>query len=361
MREIADVRVLQPVAFMPVVKPLPPWARRSEHEAYGLRIEPQPMLYVPGVLKSLDALWLARSIRRVIARHIQTRRVDAIDAHFGYPDGVGCVRVARSLRLPAFVTIRGSETDFLRTPGIGAQLVAALNAATGCISVSHSLRELAISYGVEGERVRVIPNAVDRRIFAPGSRELARRSLGLDGAQKIIVSVGHLISGKRHHVVVQALSRVREHFPNAVLAIIGGAAYDREYPAYLERVVREQGLGNHVRMIGRVPQATVSSWLRAADVFALATEREGCCNAVLEALAAGLPVITTPVGDNAHFVRPGVNGALVPVDDVSGFAGALTRALGREWDAQEISRALDVGNWDDVARRVIDFIDERTS
>jgi teichuronic acid biosynthesis glycosyltransferase TuaC len=356
----ADVRIVQPVPFFPIVKPSPRWATAGAHAFQGVRIEPEPMFYLPGVMKSLDSLWLARSAGRKVA-HIKHRgTVDLIDAHFGYPDGVGSVRLGATLGLPVFVTIRGSETDFLRTPGIGPQLVKSLNAATGCISVSHSLRRLAMDHGIDGDRMCVIPNAVDRAVFRPESREAARQQLGLDPNAPLIVSVGHLIAGKRHHVLVRALAGVRKTYPTATLALIGGPAYDRAYPAELERITREVGLSEHVRMLGRLPQPLVNTWLQAADVFALATEREGCCNAVLEALAAGRPVISTPVGDNSHFVQDG-NGALVPVDDVPAFEQALTSALGRGWDAELISRGLDVGDWDDVARKVVEFFAERLS
>jgi glycosyltransferase involved in cell wall biosynthesis len=317
------------------------------------------MFYVPGVLKHLDGMWLARSAGRKIREIMRAQRIDAIDAHFGYPDGVGCVRVAQELGIPSFVTIRGSETDFLRKPKISEQLITALNTATGVISVSHSLRHLAMKHGVDGKRIQVIPNAVDRTVFKPGSRDEARRRLGIEPGARLIVSVGHLISGKRHHVLVRTLRGLRARFPTAMLGIIGGAAYDRSYPEELERIIREEGVAANVRMIGRVPQASVNDWLQAADVFALATEREGCCNAVLEALAAGTPVVTTPVGDNAHFVRPGVNGALAPVDEVAAFERAIGDAFERTWDAHAISRGLDVGDWDDVARRVLEFMHER--
>jgi glycosyltransferase involved in cell wall biosynthesis len=359
MSKLADVRVVQPVAYLPGVRPLPDWARAPAHQTQGLRIEPEPMFYVPGVLKHLDGMWLARSAGRKIRQLMRAQRIDAIDAHFGYPDGVGCVRVAQELGIPAFVTIRGSETDFLRKPKIGEQLVTALNTATGVISVSHSLRQLAMDHGVDGQRIRVIPNAVDRNVFKPGSRDEARRRLGIDANARLIVSVGHLISGKRHHVLVRALRGLRARFPTAMLGIIGGAAYDRTYPEYLERIIKEEGVAAKVRMIGRVPQASVNDWLQAADLFALATEREGCCNAVLEALAAGRPVVTTPVGDNAHFVQPGTNGALAPVDDVAAFERAIGDTFERNWDAQAISRGLDVGGWDDVAHRVLEFMQER--
>lgn len=359
LSQVADVSVIQPVPYFPVARSLPEWAITGPHTVRGLSIEPAPMFYLPGVLKSLDSRWLARSARRRIELLRQGRRIHLIDAHFGYPEGVGCVRLGQALGLPVFVTVRGSETDLLPTPGIGPQLVRALNAANGCISVSHALRDLAIEHGVDAGRIRVIPNAVDRGVFRPAPPEAARRALGLDPAAPLVVSVGHLIAGKRHHVLVRAFSGLQRLHPRAQLAIIGGPAYERSYPGELARLVTDLGLGSQVRLLGRVPQPLVSTWLQAASVFALATHREGCCNAVLEALAAGRPVVTTPVGDNTHFVREGVNGFLVGVDDVESLGRALAAALARGWDPQAISRGLEVGDWGEVARQVVDFFEER--
>jgi teichuronic acid biosynthesis glycosyltransferase TuaC len=359
LAQLADVRVVQPVPYFPIAKPLPSWAKAGERVHRGLAIEPAPMLYLPGMLKFLDAWWLARSARRSIEGLQRLRPVDLIDAHFGYPDGAGCVSVGRSLGLSVFVTIRGFETEFLRTPGIGVQIVRSLNAATGVISVSHSLRQVAIEHGVDGDRVRVIPNAIDRAVFQPGSREAARRTLELDADAPLVLSVGHLVVRKRHHVLVRAFAGLRRLYPTATLAIIGAAVHERSYPEELARVVRDAGLGGHVRMLGPLPQPQVNTWLQACDVFALASHREGCCNAVLEALAAGRPVVTTPVGDNAHYVSAGVNGALVPVDDVAGLEHALATALGRSWDARAIARTLEVGDWTAVAREVLSFFRER--
>jgi glycosyltransferase involved in cell wall biosynthesis len=80
---------------------------------------------------------------------------------------------------------------------------------------------------------------------------------------------------------------------------------------------------------------------------------------VLESLACGLPVVTTPVGDNAWFVNDDENGYIVPVDDSEGMAAAILRALGREWDRRKIGKSLGVGGWDRVAAQVLDFFHER--
>lgn len=360
LSKLADLRIVQPVPYFPVVRPLPRWLNGGEHTLNGAPLAAVPMFYVPGVFKSLDGRWLAHSTRRsLLALARREWRADVIDAHFGYPDGVGCVRVARALGLPVFITIRGSETEFLREPGISGQLVRALNAATGCISVSHSLRRVVAEHGVDAEKVRVIPNAVDRDLFRPGPKEAARHELGIDPGTRLIVAVGHLVARKRHDVLIRAVHRLTRRHPSVMLAIIGGRVFERSHPEALQGLIGELGLASRVKLLGLLDQEVTSRWLRAADAFALATTREGCCNAVLEALATGTPVITTPVGDNANFVHEGLNGSIVPVGDVEAFERALGDALDRPWDQQAISRGLSVGNWNDVAERVFEYFTER--
>jgi len=359
LSQIANVQVVQPVPWCPRVAPLPAWARTPTHVADGVEITHAPMFYVPKVLKSLDGWWLERSIAPIAKRSHARARLDLIDAHFGYPEGVGSLRVAQRLGIPVFITIRGFENEYLHKPVIGAMLADAMRSAAGCVSVSHSLRELAIEHGVDPAKVRVVHNAIERSIFHPGDASAARARLGFPTG-RLIVSVGHLISRKRHHVLIEAFARVRARYRDATLAIIGGQAFEPDYPAQLAQLAQRLGVADAVRFVGNVPPAAVADWLRAAAVFALGTAREGCCNAVLEALGAGVPVVTTAVGDNAHFVKDGENGFLVPVDDPAAMAEALASVFAREtWDRERISAELAVGTWQQIARDVLDFFEER--
>lgn len=360
MAKLADVQVVQPVPYFPLVRPLSAWARAADYAADGVCIAHAPMFYVPAVLKSLDGWWLARGVGPHLRRLHALGPLHAIDAHFGYPDGVGCVRVARSLGVPAFVTIRGMEVDVLEQPRLRAQLLDALGSAAGCVCVSHSLRDVLVNRGVDPAAILVAPNAVDRAVFRPGSRAEARERLSLPRDRRIVVTVGHLVRGKRHDVLIRALARLHGNgWSDAELAIIGGEAYDATCPRDLEVIAAKAGVAASVRFVGKVHPGQVADWLRAADAFALATEREGCCNSVLEAVATGIPVVTTPAGDNPYFVTDDTNGQLVPIGDVEATAVALRRVLDRPWDAEAISRGLAVGDWDSVARRVLGFFAER--
>lgn len=355
MAETSDIRILQPVPCLPPLRRLPSWARSPRHEIHGRTIHHVAMPYLPGMLKSLDGRWLEHSILpRLREWHLQ-RPLDAIDAHFGYPDGVGCVRAARRLGLPVFVTIRGFEAERVELPWIGRQIVGALSAANGCISVSHSLRDKMIEHGVPAGRIVVIPNAIDRELFRPGDKFVARRALSVPVGDALIVSVGHLVSLKRHDVVLRAIARLRSRGQVVRLAIVGGADYEPECPTALLRLTADLNIAEQVQFVGAIAPENVADWLRAADIFALGTRREGCCNAILEALATGTPVVTTPVGDNPHFVKDGENGALVPVGDDEAMAQAIELALRREWDRGMISSRLDVGGWSSVGRAVLDY------
>jgi glycosyltransferase involved in cell wall biosynthesis len=353
MARQSDLHVLQPVPTFPLLKPVPDWARQPRRVVDGLTIAHAPMFYLPRYGKSLDGFWLHRTVMRRLKDLHAENRVDLVDAHFGYPDGVGCVRAARTLGIPVFVTIRGLEAERVRLRSVGSQLVSALNAATGCISVSHALRQTMIDHGVNGANIEVIPNAVDRVMFQPAPRSAARARLGLSPGRRLIVSVGHLIRGKRHDVLIRALARLVRSHPGLDLAIVGGADYEADTPARLKSLVEELGLGERVRFLGAVPPGTVANWLQAADVFALATAREGCCNAILEALATGVPVVTTPVGDNPYYVKEGINGLLAPVGDTEALSEALHRCLELPWHADAISRSLAVGTWNQVASSVL--------
>jgi glycosyltransferase involved in cell wall biosynthesis len=228
------------------------------------------------------------------------------------------------------------------------------------ISVSHSLRELVVTNGVDPEKLLVAPNAVDRATFRPGDRREARSKIGVADDELLIVSVGHLLAVKRHTVLIDAVAELRKTLA-VKLVIIGGAGHEPQYPGQLKERVQRQGLEEVVRFSGKLPPGQVADWLRAANVFALASAREGCCNAVLEALACGAPVIATSVGDNPHFVRDGVDGHLVAPDDAAALAQALRRGLSASWDARAIAARLSVGAWVDTAARVIDFMQMRVA
>lgn len=357
LAKVADVQAIQPLPWFPVLRPQRESISATSNDT--LNIVRRRMFYVPGVMKHLDGRWLARSILPVLKQLRDESGLDLVDAHFGYPEGVGAVLAAERLGIPVFVTLRGNEQVYLKQPAIRSQLVEALHACRGIIAVSHGLRNVVVEAGINANKIRVISNAVDRGQFCPGDKRAARIELDLPKHSPVIVSVGQLVSGKGHDVLIRAVEELRRRHPDVVLAIIGAASYERDVPAKLRTLIESLQMADTVLLVGPQSPERVAQWLRAADIFALCTRREGCCNAVLEALACGVPVVTTDAGDNRRFVDPPANGYIAPFDDPAAICSTLEVALDRKWNRAQISNSLPPDGWEGVARAVLEFFHSR--
>jgi len=310
LSELADVQVVRPIPWFPGYQGCGP-SRRSLQN--GLPVHDRAMFYFPLVLKHWDSMWMQRCLEPFLRRQLEIAPFDLIDAHFGYPTGVGCMNVAERLGIPVFVTLRGVEQEEFLHHRIGPQIVKALNECAGVIAVGQSLKTAAVRAGVSEQRIRVIPNAVDRNRFRPGDRVESRKQLGISRDEELIVSVGSLCRVKRHHVLVEAFRKVHATRPQARLVIVGGKVHEAGYATKTSRMIRRLDLAKFVRLVGGVEPAEVVKWLHAANVFALATAREGSCNAVLEALACGVPVVSTAVADHKELLAPPRRVLIVPV------------------------------------------------
>jgi len=350
----ADVRALHAQPWFPLLQSFDRSTTDLEFNVTG-----QPFLYIPFFLKRFDSWWMRRAIRPVLERWHGESSLDLIDAHFGYPTGVACYHVGRQLGIPTFITLRGVEASQLRHPAVGRQMVDALQGCAGVIAVSHSLKDAAIEAGVDSDRVQVIPNGVDGRVFCPGDRYDARIRLGLPADAPIIVSVGSLIERKGFHLLLPAFAELRRAYPKSILVIVGGPSHEISYPQKISRLIRELNLQQAVRLPGAVPPDEVATWLQAADLFCLVSSREGCCNAVLEALACGVPVVATPVGDNSKYVQAGKTGLVVPLEHMTDLSATLSMGLAHKWDSSEIVRQTTKYSWSDAANECITYMHSR--
>lgn len=340
---LTELRVLQPMPWFPLLRPRDP---RAADIGLAHRT---PMFYIPGIGKRFDGSWLARSVLPVLGRWHREQPLDLIDAHFGFPEGVGCLEAARRLNVPLFITVRGSETEYLTMPGIAPRLRRALLACEGVIAVSHSLCDMLIARGIPEGKVTVVPNGIDRRLFRPGPRDEACRALAISPDRRYVVSVGKLSSRKNQKLLIDAFARLSRS-TDTELVLLG--EHNDSYGRSAQELAGRRGLGNRIRFTGPQPPGVVVQWLRAADVFALPTRREGCCNAVLEALACGVPVVSTRAGDNARYVHSGVTGFLTETDDPTALADALEAALRQDWDGCRIAAEVADYGWDSVAGAV---------
>lgn len=301
---------------------------------------------VPSALKRLDGLAMAFGAYPRLRALKRMGRLDLIDAHFGYPDGYAAVLLGRWLGVPVTITLRGTELRHAADPVLRPLLLKALLGADRVFAVAGALKQVAVSIGVPAEKVTVVGNGVDTTRFVPLDRADARAALGLPSDVPVLVSVGGLVERKGFHRVIELLPRLRERWPGLIYLVVGGASAEGNNRPQLEQQVAQLGLGDTVRFLGSLPPDALKQPLSAADVFVLSTRNEGWANVFLEAMACGLPVVTTDVGGNREVVDRESLGFVVPFGDAEALETALDRALAAPWDRAAIRHHAEQNAWD---------------
>jgi glycosyltransferase involved in cell wall biosynthesis len=353
MSRTAEVRVVAPVPWAPPVPGLPARFYRCAHvnpleTAGGLPVHHPRFIAIPGVLKSVDPALLALSCLPGMRALRRAFPFDVIDAHWACPDGVAAALLADVLNVPFAMTVRGDDLNvFAQERGRRRLIAWALRRADRVIAVSGELADHAVRLGAPRDRVAVVPNGVDTTLFQPMDRIAARRVLGIPDEGRLILSVGRLHESKGFPVLVDALARLGRGCDDVRLVILGESDSEADARPAILRAVEAHRLGARVDVRGPEQPDRLPLWYNAADLFALATTREGSANVLLEAIACGTPCVTTPVGGNRDAVLPGVSGLLCQAD-VPGFAAAMTEAFGRTWDRAAIRREMSRRGWDRV-------------
>jgi len=282
----------------------------------GVTLHP---LRVPRLPASARALLLVALVRRAVA----AGRWDVVQSHertlgqHVYRAGEGCHRAflasgaARRPRgLYHRVMLMLEARVFARTPRIVA-------------IAERGRREIESLYGVPPERIRVIYNGVDLERFQPDRaaalRAPARAEAGLAAGEHVLLFAGSGYERKGLATAIEALG----HLGRARLVVIGRGDETR-----YRRLAGRLGVGDRICWLGL--RSDLERWYAAADLLVLPTRYEPFGNVHLEALASGLPVVTTTAAGGAEVIEEGKNGAVVAPNDAGALAAAVTRLRGEQ-------------------------------
>jgi glycosyltransferase involved in cell wall biosynthesis len=212
--------------------------------------------------------------------------------------------------------------------------------STSLIIISNGLAQEARESGMPPDTLVSIPNAVDTTRFRPpaaGERVSLRHALGLQADAEVVVWTGRLVRRKGLETLAEAWADVGRKRPKALLLILGtgpGAFHPNDAEAALRSTIAARGLQASIMMTGAVQ--AVERYLQAADLFVFTSEQEGFGNALVEAMACGLSVVTSRIDGAAELVRDGHEGLKFAVGD----AGQLCRCITSLLDDPDARRRM---------------------
>ena len=271
-----------------------------------------------------------------------------VHSHWIDPDAYAVSRWEGARGGLLVATIHGHAALGLGILGRPSHLIRrALHRMDHIVAVSSELKSiLTEQFGVREDCVSVCFNGVDTHRFRLLDKEKARRRLGLALNRRLIVNVARLSPEKRHNLLLDAVKECPER--SFHLHIIGQGPLSEEIKAS----IHQAGLENRVFLEGGVPHEHLPDWFAAADLFCLSSAHEGCPVVIHEALACGLPVVSTRVGAVPDLVG-NETGLLSEPGDAGALAGALADGLHRSWNCKMISRAGTCHTWDALARHLL--------
>lgn len=270
------------------------------------------------------------ALRRWLAGH--GRQVDVLNTHSSTDSWLAALACRTLADAPPIV-----RTRHLSTPVNGSRGTRWLyeQACAHVVVTGEKLKEqLVRDNGFAAGHLTSIPTGIDTERFQPRARLAARAALGLDPAATYVGILATLRDWKGHTVLFEALASLLPRRPGLRLLVVG----DGPYRDRLDLKAEALGVVGAIDFVGH--RLDAEAWLNAADLFALPSwGDEGVSQALMQAMATALPIVTTPVGSLTEVIHDGETGLIVPPRDAPALAGAIDRLLSDAALAQRLGTA----------------------
>tara|TARA_B100000686_G_C16805418_1_gene989811 strand:+ start:3747 stop:4673 length:927 start_codon:yes stop_codon:yes gene_type:complete len=291
-----------------------------------------------------------RSYARALeTEFVSKERPDVLHAHYAYPDGYAAVQLARRVDIPVVVTVHGHDLKDLAVSNrrLRNQVRDALQGANAVIAVSEELGERARGLGVPAERIHVIPNGADCEQFA--AQPLRKRICD----EWNLLFVGRFDPAKGIGVLIAATAELRRLGKQVRVRFVGGSASTGKSD-FFQRQAIELGIDEFVEFDDEVPSSAMPEVMGGADLFVLPSFSEGMPTVMIEALAAGLPVVVTRCGGPTEVVNDRL-GRLVEIGSVEDLCSAIADSIDQyeNFDRNEIrNQAREQFDYKQIAQRI---------
>jgi len=324
-----------PIRLHPTYRPLAKLPRAETWRDLDVRRPRFPV--VPNIGWRFNPRMIADAARPIL-RSFQRLgfEFNVIDAEFFTPCGIAAVRLAKEFDIAVTIKARGADIHHWgRNPKVRAWMINAAERADGLMAVAKSLRDDMIELGMPGDKIEVHYTGLDLDLFQPMDREKAHKRWDIAGPT--VVSVGGLIPRKRHELLIETLKLMPD-----IRAVIAGEGPER---AKLEACVKEFGVSDRVRLLGRVKYDELPSLYAAADVSFLGSRSEGLANVCVESMACGIPVIATNVDGASEAIDQPAAGLLLDSATPDAAKAAIETVLENPPDRAETRAAAERFSW----------------
>jgi len=321
-----------PGAEMKKLRAIPDFEQRN-----GLDVDHPRYVVVPKLGMNLTPHTLYRAMRRRLRQMLDAGlKIDLIDAHYFYPDGVAATWLGAEFNLPVVITARGTDINLIpEYPRPRRLILEAAEKAAAIITVCQALKDRLVELGAPSSKITVLRNGVDLEKFHVKDREALRSQFGVSGL--VLASVGLLIERKGQHLIIEALKQV----PDATL-LLAGSGPDRQK---LEELSAQLGVQDRVRFLGSVDQKTLCDIYNCADISILASSREGWANVLLESMACGTPVLGSAVWGTPEVIASPDAGLLLKNRDAQSIVSGINQLRNAMPDRAATRRYAEQFDW----------------
>jgi L-malate glycosyltransferase len=283
-------------------------------ESAGLKSPPCSIYLLP-LKRTYDLTAMRGSLD--LRRFLKQQRIRIVQTFFESSD-IWAGFVTKAMSSAKLIWSR-RDMGILRTSKHRAAYRLMAGAPDRVFAVSEQVRRHCIEVdGIDPSRVMTVYNGLDLADWNADSGSEERVG------EPVVATVGNIRRVKGHDVFIRAAASIAEKFPDTSFRIAGDVL-EPEYFAELQKLVSELKLSNRFHFVGGV--TNLQDYLSTVEVFVLPSRSEGFSNAIIEAMAASLPVVATSVGGNAEAVQDGVSGIIVPPEDSAALAAAIISLL----------------------------------
>lgn len=269
---------------------------------------------------------------------------DILHVHtLGFDSDIGAW-LKKEFSCPLVVTTHGSDTAVPMANGKAAELCRTADKADRIVAVSRQLCRQVMACGTRTQTLCIHNGFVPYPLHG-----------SIEKDPYAMLQVGHLIPSKRTEITIRAFAQLKEQYPKLTLKIIGSGPLRKN----LEELCRQLKVESAVTFTGQLPNQDVAAAMRTASYFVMASKPEGFGIVYLEAMAAGCVAIGTAGQGIADVIADGVNGFLVPADDVDAVASVIERCITAPQKRDEIAgnaRTLAAGmTWRQNAEKYLEL------